>query len=258
MGKLKALQKQYLEGKITKAQYEAEVKKLLDDETLDQEAYDDALEYDPEAEKPIFTQADVDKMVVAKAVKMVRTELKKAGVDVEADNKTLIAKVAEMAKAGTGKEPPKAADKEVEALRKQAAKAEGLASEIKDLRIENAVLASIGKYNPVNAKQVVRALKQDYMDFVDYDDETGKVDAKTVDRALRKITDAEPNLFNSDGDDEGDQGGKGTGGQGAFRGKGPGGGDSASKGAQDFAKKQEEAREMLRKQGILPKEEPKK
>ena len=40
MGKLRKLQERYLKGELTKAQYEAECKKLLDDEILDQDAYD--------------------------------------------------------------------------------------------------------------------------------------------------------------------------------------------------------------------------
>ena len=52
MGKLRKLQERYLKGELTKAQYEAECKKLLDDEILDQDAYDDALDYDPDYERP--------------------------------------------------------------------------------------------------------------------------------------------------------------------------------------------------------------
>jgi len=95
MGKLRKLQERYLKGELTKAQYEAECKKLLDDEILDQDAYDDALDYDPDYERPKYSQADVDSTVAKKAVKMVRKALKDAGVTVEADDKTLLSKVAE-------------------------------------------------------------------------------------------------------------------------------------------------------------------
>lgn len=80
MGKLRKLQERYLKGELTKAQYEAECKKLLDDEILDQDAYDDALDYDPDYERPKYSQADVDSTVAKKAVKMVRKALKDAGV----------------------------------------------------------------------------------------------------------------------------------------------------------------------------------
>lgn len=43
MGKLRKLQERYLKGELTKAQYEAECKKLLDDEILDQQQYLDPL-----------------------------------------------------------------------------------------------------------------------------------------------------------------------------------------------------------------------
>lgn len=101
MGKLRKLQERYLKGELTKAQYEAECKKLLDDEILDQDAYDDALDYDPDYERPKYSQADVDSTVAKKAVKMVRKALKDAGVTVEADDKTLLSKVAETIKNGS-------------------------------------------------------------------------------------------------------------------------------------------------------------
>ena len=101
MGKLRKLQERYLKGELTKAQYEAELKALLDDETLDQDTYDDAMDYDPDYERPKYSQADVDSTVAKKAVKMVRKALKDAGVTIEADDKNLISKVAETLKAGT-------------------------------------------------------------------------------------------------------------------------------------------------------------
>lgn len=246
MGKLRKLQEKYLKGEITKAQYEAEVKKLLDEEILDQEQYDTALEYDPEEEKPQFTQADVDRMVVAKAVKMVRKALKDAGVEGldGVGNKELLAKVAELAKGkddGEGNKG-KADDAEVQKWKGVAEKA---GAKLKDLTIENAVLKGAGKYNPINANQVVRALKLDYMDLVEIDDE-GNIDAKTVDRVLRKIYDAEPNLFNKDdGDGNGDNTDPNKGGSSGFKGKGPGGGTGGSGKGDDLDKKAAEALTLM-------------
>lgn len=254
MGKLKKLQAKYLKGEITKKEYDAEVKKLLDEDILDQEAYDDALEYDPEEEKPQFTQADVDRMVVSKAVKMVRKTLKDAGIDGldGVGSKELLPKVAEMLKGkkkkddeddegGQAKE-----NKEAEKWKKAYEKAvEGS----RDLTIENAVLKAAGKYNPVNMSQVVRALKLDYMDLVDIDDD-GKVDAKTVDRALKRIVSAEPNLFKGDGSDEEDDEGNDNNAAGGFKGKAPGGGaGSGSSKSTDLDKKAAEAMKLM---GIEP------
>lgn len=256
MGKLRKLQARYLKGEITKKEYDAELKKLLDDDILDQEQYDDAIEYDPEEEKPQFTQADVDRMVVSKAVKMVRKALKDAGVDgLEGiGNKDLLAKVAEMAKGKKDKDTDDGGqeNKEATAAAEKWKKAYEKAVEgNKDLTIENAVLKAAGKYNPVNMSQVVRALKLDYMDLVDIDDE-GKVDSKTVDRALRKIRDAEPNLFKADeGDGESDEGDDNNA-AGGFKGKGPGGGTSSGSKKTDLDKKTAEAMALL---GITTKTE---
>ena len=252
MPKLRTLMNSYKKGEITKAQYEAEVAKLLEEDIIDQEQHDDALEYDPEADKPIFTQDDVDRMVAAKAVKMVRKALKDAGVEVDAPNKDLLTKVAEMAKNGTGTEGGKATDQDLEKLKKLEAKVPGLEAKAKDLTIENAVLKAAGGLKPVNPIQVVRALKADYMDLVEIDDETGAVDTKSIDRALKRIATAEPNLFQADdGGDEGGEGGENGGQAGGFKGKGPGGGTGGGKSSdKDLAKKKEEAKAMLRAQGI--------
>lgn len=244
MGKLSKLQAKYLKGEITKTQYEAEVKKLLDEEFLDQEQYDDALDYDPEEEKPQYTQADVDRMIVSKAVKMVRKALKDAGVDgLEGiGNKDLLTKVAEMAK-GTGKNDGGQGNKDNQEAEKWKKAYETAIANSKDLHIENAVLKAAGKYNPINMSQVVRALKLDYMDLVDVDDE-GVVDAKTVDRALRKIHDAEPNLFKDDEGDGSDEG-NGNNAAGGFKGKGPGGGTSGGGKGDSLDKKKAEALALM-------------
>lgn len=252
MGKLRKLQERYLKGELTKAQYEAECKKLLDDEILDQDAYDDALDYDPDYERPKYSQADVDSTVAKKAVKMVRKALKDAGVTVEADDKTLLSKVAETIKNGSsgkgdgeGGSGSSIDETELSNLKTKAAKVDDLTAQCKKLLIENAVLKEAGKYNPVNPAQVVRAISADYLDSIEFDEENGTADAKSIARAIRKVHDAEPNLFKPAGDD-----GTGTGSYGGFRGKGPGGA-GGTKDAEMEAKKAE-ALEML---GIKKKEE---
>ena len=227
MGKLRKLQEQYLKGEITKAQYDAEIKKLLDDEILDQDAYDDALEYDPEHERPQYSQSDVDAIVAKRAVRMVKKALKDAGVTIDADDKTLLTKVAEQLKGGSKQDGTASGvtDEDVANLRTQAEKVKGLSDRIKDLIVENAVLKEAGKYNPVNPTQVVRALRLDYMDAIDYDEDTGDVDIKTVSRALKKVYESEPNLFKPVDDPDNASKDDNTNG---FKGKGPGGGAGGS------------------------------
>lgn len=238
MKKLKALQEQYRKGEITKTQYEAAVAKLLEDDTIDDEQHEEALDFDPEADKPVFTQADVDRMVAAKAVKMVRKALKDAGVELDASNKDLLTKVAELAKGGAGSDG-KATDQDLAKLKQLEGKLPQLESRVKDLAIENAVLKAAGKYDPVNAVQVVRALKLDYMDQVDYDEHDGKVDTRSVETVLKQIYKAEPNLFKpKDGEEDNDD-------QGALKGKGPGGGTGGGKGKKDDDALLAQAREML-------------
>lgn len=242
MGKLRKLQEKYLKGELTKVQYEAEVKKLLDDETLDQDQYDDALEYDPDYERPKYSQADVDSTVAKKAVKMVRKALKDAGVTIEADDKTLLSKVAETLKNGTtgtgtdGQDGAGISEADLTALKTKADRVDSLTAQCKKLIIENAVLKEAGKYNPVNPAQVVRAINADYLDGIEFDEENGTADAKSVARAIRKVHDSEPNLFKTV-DDGGE--GHGSGSSGAdFRGKGPGGA-GGTKNAEHEAKKAE-------------------
>lgn len=242
MTKLKKVQERYLKGEITNAQYETELKALLDDGTLDQDQYDDALDYDPEHEKPQFSQAEVDNMIASKAVKLVRKALKDAGVSVEADNKTLLAVVAEQLKAAQtaslktkDKDPDgnSSHDEEIGQLRTQADRVTRLIEKVRGLTIENAVLRAAGKFNPVNPVQVVRALQSDYMDYIEIDDESGEIDKKSVDRALKKCFDAEPNLFKDQNNPKGTD----------FKGKGPGGGSGAPD--SKHAAKKAEALEML-------------
>lgn len=238
MGKLKKLQEQYLKGELTKAQYDAEVKKLLEGDILDQDAYDEALEYDPEQERPVYSQVEVDAIVVKRATRMVRKALKDAGVTVDADDKTLLTKVAEQLKAGPKEDgtATTTTDEDVAKLRLQADRATTLSERLKDLVVENAVLKEAGKYNPVNPTQVVRAIRLDYMDTIDYDEDTGAVDAKSVSRALKKVNESEPNLFKLP--EEG-----GTDGAATFTGKAPGSGSGSTTAAQDA--KRAQARDML-------------
>lgn len=246
MHKLKKLQERYKKGELTKAQYQEEVKKLLEGEYIDQEENDEALNFDPEADKPIYTQADVDGFIVKKATAMVRKALKDAGVEVDAANKDLMAKVVELAKTGQAGDG-KATDKDLEKLKALEAKLPGLEGKVKDLTITNAVLATAGKLNPINPSQVVRALRMDYMDLVEIDDETGEVDTKTVEKALKRIKDAEPNLFKTVDGGEGDEGDDDNGGAGeGFKSKAPGGsGTGGSKKDKDYAAKKAKALEML-------------
>lgn len=71
---------------------------------------------------------------------------------------------------------------------------------VKGLILENAVLCTAGKFNPVNAAQVVLALNADYGSQIEYDDVTGELIAGSVERALERLVKAEPNLFQNPGD----------------------------------------------------------
>lgn len=218
MGKLKKLQEQYVKGEITVADYTAKVGQLLTDGDIDQDQHDEALDFDPEHEKPQYSQADVDAMIASRAIRMVRKALKDAGVSVEADNKTLLSTIADKLKAAD-EGTTSLNDDDKNKLTAATNKATVLEEKVKDLAIENAVLKSAGTYNPVNPTQVVRAIRLDYMDDIDYDETTGVVDAKSVARALKKVHGTEPNLFKAGNDDKTDpEENKG------FTSKGPGGG----------------------------------
>jgi hypothetical protein len=214
---LKQLQEKYKKGELTKAQYLAAVAELLESKEIDQAAHDEAKDYDPNdpGEKLIYSQADVDAMAPKLAVKFLRKQLKTAGVEVDADNKTLLAKVVELAQAGTGKLPtPDEKDKLIADLQKQVGKGGADKSAVEKLRLENAVLKAVGKYNPVNAAQVVRAL-DDYKDLLEEGDDEGTFTAKSIDRALKRMTETEPNLFQSTDGENNDPN--------KFKGKPPGG-----------------------------------
>jgi hypothetical protein len=254
MNKLKKLQADYRAGKLTKVQYDAAVKALLDDEELTQEEHDDALEFDPEeggSEKPIYTQADMDATVVKKARQMVKKAAKEAGIELtDVAPRDLINHIAGLAATGSGKQ--KDSDKEVVELRRKASLYDQLEPQNKALVVENAVLKAAGKLNPVNPAQVVRALNADYSGLLEFDDETGALDPKSVTKAIKRIAEAEPNLFNNpDGGEEGEGGTGGEGGQGSnFSGKPPGGagagtGSGGDKQQQKLAAQKAAALEML-------------
>ena len=223
---IKELQEQYKEGKIKKAQYYAKLAKLLEDETIDQDEYDEAEEFDPEADKPIYTQADVDGMIAKKATQQIRKILKDAGVEVDATNKDLPGKVVELVKIGAGKaEAVKSDDPEAaKAAAQQTARMNSMSAEMKSLRMENATLKLINKYNPVSPSAVIALLKSDYATMIDYlDEETGEIDIKSVDKAFRKMQIDEPTLFKTDDADNNNQTRQTQKPGSGFQGKGPGG-----------------------------------
>ena len=218
MGKLKKLQEKYVKGDITAAEYAKQLEQLLTDGDISQDDYDDAVDYDPEDDRPQYTQKDVDAMIASRAIRFVRKALKDAGVDIDVDNKTLLSTVAEMLKnAETGN--TQLSEEDQNKLTAATTKVSALEEKVKDLAIENAVLKSSGTYSPVNPTQVVRAIRLDYMDDIDYDDTTGVVDAKSINRALKKVYASEPNLFKAGNDDPSKQDKDET-----LRSKGPGGG----------------------------------
>lgn len=243
MEELKKLQGLFNAGKIKKDDYLKQLKELLDGKEITQEEYDGAKDYDPEdgGEKPIFTRTEAEAMAFRKACSMVRKAMKEVGVTVDVPNKELLGKVAEFAKAGTEKEKPTATEQEITDLRKKAKKADDLEPQVRRLQLENAVLKVAGKHNPHNPAQVVRALMADYMELLEEGDE-GQYTDKSIDKAIKRIAEVEPNLFKQKDGDDGEGGDNGDG----FRGKPPGGGSPGNdKKAADRAKKKAEALEML-------------
>lgn len=238
MNKLKELQEKYKKGELTKAAYLAAVAALVDSKDLTQDEADDAADYSPDADKPIYTQADVDGMITRKSTQQLRKILKDAGVEVDAANKDLPGKVVELVKVGTGKmKVPEGA--EVEALKVKAGKVDALIADVKTLRLETALLKTVGKYNPVSNGPVVALMKSDYAHFIDYlDESTGEVDLKSVDRAVAKLKLDEPMLFKTD-DGKGDDKSKN------FQSKGPGGGGGGGNEDKGHDANLSRAREML-------------
>lgn len=245
---LKALQEKYRKGEITKDEYLKRLKELLDGEDIDQAAYDEAKDFDPgdPEDKPVYSQKDVDRMIVKKALGLVRRTLKDAGVEIDATNKELLAKVTDLVKAGEGKEPPKDSDlqKQLTEATKKLAKLEPAANRVHDLELENEVLKMSGEFKPVDpsGKQVVRAILADYKDLIEYDDETGALDRKSVKKAVKRVTENEKNLFqNPEGDDEG----QGNNNEPGFKGKGPGGAAGGDKNKNKTAADTKEALALM-------------
>jgi len=240
MGEIKKLQAQYKAGKLTKEAYLTALKELLDGKEITQEEHDGAKDYDPTKDgAAIYTQEDVDGMVTRKALGLVRKALKDAGVTVDVDNKGLLPKVAELAKAGTDQKPPTATEQEIADLRKKANQYDAVAGDMKSLTLENVVLRVAGKFNPHNPAQVVRALKADYSVQVEYDDLTGELMPGSVEKAIGRLVKAEPNLFQ-------DPNGAGAAAaSGSFGGKPPGGGTPPAGTPTDLEKKKAEALKLM-------------
>lgn len=243
-------------GKITKAQYDAKLKQLLDAGDIEQAAYDEALDFDGDDEdddKPIYTQADMDRSIVVKARSLVRKALKDAGVDLaDVKNNDLLPKVVEMVQAGknAGKSDSEL-QTELGKLRGQVAGIEGINGRLKAAIIENAVLKAAGKYAPHNPAQVVRALNSDYAGLLEFDDESGELVQSSVQKALKRVAAAEPNLFNNpEGKTDEDEGGGNP--KPGFSGKAPAGGGQGSGTPEKQAKMKADALEMM---GFGPKKQ---
>jgi hypothetical protein len=253
MKKLKKLQKDLQAGKITAEEYQTKLQQLLDDEDIDQEEYDEAKDFeaeddedDPE-DKLIYSQSDVDRIVKKKANQEIRKALRDAGVDLTGvGNKQISEKLLEMVKAGLDKGST-ADEKELGDLRRKADLLDGLTASNKKLTMENAVLKAAGKYNPINPAQVVRAL-DDYKDLLEFDDEDGSLLPKSVEKALKRVAQAEPNLFNA-ADDDNDEG-SGTDQQGGFKGKKPGGSGTGSGTSKDDKKYEANRKRALEYLGL--------
>lgn len=252
MNELQKLQADYRAGKIKKADYLEKLKALLEGDDITQAEHDEAAGFDPTDpdDKPVYSQNEVNRIIAKKARQEVKKALKAVGVELDptqVNDKNLYEQVAQYVLAGQGKLPSESElQKQLKDANTKLAKVGNAENDIKRLTLENAVLKSASKYKPVNPAQVVRALG-DYSDLIEYDDE-GRLDAKSVDRAIKKIAAAEPNLFNANADDgEGSEGDGNNGGAGGFRGKGPGGGTPpAGKGdPKQLAAKKAEALAML-------------
>lgn len=239
---IKRLQKLLTEGKIDAAEYTEQLQELLDDEIIKQEDFDGAKDFEPEDEdsKPIYTQEDFNRQIVIKSRKMVAKALKEAGVNIEdVDPKELLTTFASLAVQGQKKGSLSVNEEEVNSLQKKAKQLDTLQAKVKNLSMENAVLKAAGAYNPLNPKQVVRALG-DYADLLEYDEEDNLV-AKSVDKAIKKLAEAEPNLFHAKADDEEDEDKKD-----GFAGKSPGGtGQGTTKEQQKNAATRDKALALL-------------
>lgn len=238
---VKRLQKLLTEGKLTAEEYATDLKELLDDEIIQQADFDGAKDFEPEDEdnKPVYTQEDFNRQLLPKARKMVKKALTDAGVNLDdVEPKDLLTTFASLAVQGQKKGSLSVDEEEVNSLQKKAKQLDTLQAKVKNLSMENAVLKAAGAYNPLNPKQVVRALG-DYADLLEYDEEDNLV-AKSVDKAIKKLAEAEPNLFHAKADDEDEDKKDG------FNGKPPGGaGQGTSKEQQKHAATRDKALALL-------------
>lgn len=223
---IKRLQKLLNDGKIDLQEYKEQLQELLDDEIIKQDDFDKAKDFEPESDddKAIYSQADVDRMIMVKARKLVKKSLTDAGVDLEGvDNKDLLNTFGSLALQGQKKGGLSLDEKQINDLQKKAKAFDELEPQLKGLSLENAVLKAAGTYNPVSPKQVVRAL-DDYKTYLEFDEDDNLV-PKSVDKALKKLAEAEPNLFQSkDGNESGEGGTDPNAGGGTnLSGKAPGG-----------------------------------
>lgn len=243
MKTIKRLQKQLNEGKITAQEYAEQLQELLDDEAIDQATYDEAKDFEVENDddKLIYSQEDFNRQLLPKARSMVKKALRDAGVNIDnVDNKELLNTFANLALQGQKKGSLDIDEAKANELQKKAAKLDELQPKVKALTLENALLKAAGTYNPLNPKQVVRAL-EDYSEHLEYDEDDNLVE-KSVDRALKKLAEAEPNLFKpSEGSDEEDKKQQ----QNDFRSKPPGGGGKGTNAEQKVAAKRDEALALM-------------
>lgn len=185
-------------------------------------------------------------MIMVKARKLVKKALTDAGVDLDGvENKDLLNTFGTLALQGQKKGSLSVDEKGLTDLQKKAKAYDDLQPQVKGLTIENAVLKAAGTYNPISPKQVVRAL-EDYKELLEYDEDDVLVPS-SVDKALKKLATAEPNLFKTaEGGGTGEEGVEG-GSQGAgFQGKPPGGAGAGNGGGKDKATKlKNEALAML-------------
>lgn len=254
MNKLKQLQKDYQDGKITKDEYLKQAKQLKEDGEIEDEDYQDALDYDPKDldpdEKAIYSQNDLDRIVKKKSLKDIRKVLRDAGVELDGvSNQQLQEKLVALVQAGTAGDSSGDADvkqlqTDLTAAQKKAEKLDEVVGDLQSVRVENAVLKHASKYKPVNPNQVVRALNADYKELLEFDEDTGEVSSKSVKKAMKSIAEAEPNLFgNPTGEDEDDDPDLEQGGGNVFKGKGPGGGTGGTN-------KQKQKQEKLKSEAL--------
>lgn len=243
MDELRLLKAKYENGKISQEEYLRQLDKLLEDEVISQEEYDEAKDYNPENDEPlIYSQSDVNRVVKGRAMRELRKYLRDAGADPD-EFEDLEEGIKELIKKGLNADEATPDEKEIQDLKKKADKYDQLIKRYSLLEVENEVLKTASKFNPVDPKQVVRAITTDYKELLEY--EEGQLVKTSVEKAVERVAKAEPNLFNyADNDDEGDGDDRG-----GFKGKGPrkGGSDSGNKKDAEYEKKK---REALRRMGI--------